>query len=356
MQRDRDFASILTLVGVLVTWESTAVAATLDTVRNYANRCFKKIEIEDSDIPRSMNCFDGDLMDVTQFGRSVANKTCDAHGSPGSCDLPPKCDNPAWLSDTCYGNSYLTTFAAPSNPDVKVALLCRHKWINTNEPKRFDDIAMILHNDKNGETCWFQSPDYEGVDLNGTKVPRPNRVGAGLFWIKPSDTARIQCVDCHDSGPFIISPWMNQAKSAAKLRDTKKTAYKNSTAPFDAWPTPTFISIGRHGLNDSDEKSCTHCHHVGVVEESKRKRFSAGTCDEWINHDVALRNEPDSVQLPSVAKLFMPPTSLRVPLVGKYHEDEWDPVYGNHVRKLRECCRKFANDAGYGGDGVCRRE
>lgn len=330
-------------------------AFSADRVRDYAEQCFKAIEIKESDIPRLMNCFDGELLDVTQFGRSVARDKCPAIGASEGCKLPGQCDHPAWLDDgTCYGNSYLTAFDAKSNSDVTVALLCRHKRKNTNQPRRFDDIAMILHNKKNGETCWFQSRLGEQVRLNGLRVPRPTEAIAALFWQKPSNTTAIQCIDCHDSGPFIVSPWINQAPSAAKLRDLKKSPYKNSTPPFNQWPEPRFISIGKHGLDDAGDKSCTHCHHIGVIAKSKRSIQEAGTCDQWIDIDKSLREQKR--QLHSVDKRFMPPRSLSVPLMGKFGFDEWEDKYGDHIRTLKDCCRKFAKNPNYPGDSVCKRE
>jgi len=310
-------------------------------VRIYAKECFEKINIERKDIPRSMNCFDGDEIDVTAGGISLAKESCN---SRDSCELPEKCDNPAWLNNACYGNSYLTTFKAKSDPNVTGALLCRHKTRNTDQPRRFDDIAMILHNNENGETCWFQTRDGSGVDLNGLRVPHPMRTGARLFWIKPSDVEGIKCIKCHDSGPFITSPWLNQAKSAGKLRDPKKSKYRNSTPPFNKWTKPVFVSVGRHGLTDTGDKSCTHCHHIGVER----------TWEKWIDYSVGDRD--NDTKLPSNEKVFMPPRSLSVPLEGKYDKSEWEHHYREHVKALKECCKKFAGNPKYKGDDICKKE
>ena len=315
--------------------------ATAMNLNDYAKSCFAAADLLPSDIPRRMDCTAGDLLDVTVNGTSVAQTTCNDITDRGSCDPVDQCDMKAWLNDRCYGNSYLTTFKAPSNADVTVALLCRHKTRNTDQPRLFDDIAMIVHNSKNGETCWFQTRDGEGKSLNGKRVPNPVRPVARLFWLKPATTAGIECIKCHDSGAFITSPWLNQAKSARLLRDMKKSPYHNSTPPFDQWPKPVYISVGRFGLKNDKDKSCTDCHRI-AAKVGKLKPY---TCDNWIE-DATSNVLPDG-------RIFMPPR-MRAPLVGKHKPHDWNHRFRDHVESLKDCCRKVATDPTFAGDAICK--
>src|SRR5262249_3179466 len=135
------------------------------------------------------------------------------------------CDAPAWLGSgslagyQCYDATYVQSITVAANSDVQGALLCRHKLRDSRNQTDFDDIAMILHNKKSGNTCWFQTENGEtaagpapGVlgpiaTKDGTAVPAPHKDTMG-FWLKPSVTASMKCAMCHDNGPWMNSYWL----------------------------------------------------------------------------------------------------------------------------------------------------
>ena len=110
----------------------------------------------------------------------------------------PGCDSPAWLGaeHQCYGNSYLTLWIPESNKNIRAALLCRHNERWTDNLRKFDDIAMIVHNVKNGETCWFQSQLGRTFGLDGKKGlgPRRRKVTPVLATSKGGDGDWLHCV------------------------------------------------------------------------------------------------------------------------------------------------------------------
>ncbi|TQV73959.1 hypothetical protein FLL45_13940 [Aliikangiella marina] len=329
----------------------------------YAKACFKKLEIKPRDLPKYLDCKDGDRIDSFENGIKTSKSSCDKN-KPGDCVYPQSCDMKDWLHGKCYGNTYLTVNdKVGANEDVTMALMCRHVEENTNHSKRFDDIAMILHNRKNGETCWFQTLPGNGKAINGSKVPRPTNLGSLRFWLSPKDTKDINCIECHDSGPFIVSPWLAQAKSAEKLKDTKAigkkvSKYLNSTAPFDDWPSPQFITVGASHLSKKKD-SCTNCHNIGTIAKKEWPSYRAefrGTCSMFID-----RSHSEDNRIFDVAKNrfehFMPPVSFSKAFDGKYSESEWHTNVGEHVEALKRCCNKFTRNKNYQDPtGECRLE
>jgi hypothetical protein len=83
---------------------------------------------------------------------------------------------------------------------------------------------MIIHNRKNGKTCFFQN-DLD-ANSDGPVVPSPKDVGALSVWRTPPRTADIGCTSCHSNDPFIVTPHVAKALSNNSLiRFNPKGAY-----------------------------------------------------------------------------------------------------------------------------------
>lgn len=320
---------LITVTCVSLSLASQISAGPGDDVREYAKQCFKKLDIDHRRLPPKMHCKAGrgaSRIGLTLNGANLEKDQCPISTTSKECELEKQCDHKDWLEGSCYGNSYLTTYKIKTKTsgkeDVTMALLCRHKTINTNEIDRFDDIAMILHNKENGETCWFQTDQGPGKTNRGDAVLNPRHKNAAGFWLTPKQTRDIGCIGCHDSGPFIISPWLNQAKSAKKLRYFHNKPYKNSTPPFDKWDKPVYVSVGDRGLKPGD-KSCTQCHKIATKE----------SCSTWL--------DLSTTQHPITKKVFMPPSSRAMPLQPKYSKAEWEARYRDHINALSSCCNKI---------------
>jgi hypothetical protein len=162
--------------------------AQTDTVKDYAGFCYAQIGIAATDLPATFACSAGDL--ITTFANGTAFK-----------DLPPAdpnrsgtnhlkaCDTPAWLGSgisgkQCYDATYIRSLSIAANKDFQGALLCRHKIRDSSNQTDFDDIALILHNKKTGNTCWFNTIDGERPVSSGTGIMEMGDTTAGTNSVK----------------------------------------------------------------------------------------------------------------------------------------------------------------------------
>ena len=182
------FVNTCLLIGTLLL-PCAALAISLEA---YTKQCEKELDIPENSITK-FDCLDGEILPTSQFGEN--------------------CDSQAFLGDVlCVDNSRLGMMSFSTNPDVKGVWICRKYATFKDDPndKFYHDIAMIIHNRKNGKTCFFQN------DLNPTSdsnmVPEPGGESSPTPpWRTPPDTAAAHCTSCHKNDPFIISPHVAQA-------------------------------------------------------------------------------------------------------------------------------------------------
>jgi hypothetical protein len=303
-------------------------------------------------------------------------------------EFPPECDRPAWLpkddgGSRCYGNSYIhkwdiKTTIAPGTEGrettTTVALLCRHSAVWTNDDDKYDNIAMIMHNDDNGQTCWFQSQFNRGGVLDGTKQPPPHTPAARLpdrpalgapGWWDPSKSQASgdNCIECHDNGPWMNSRWMFHSR--IDLRDEREP-YINEGVGFKDWRKPKFVTVGAvdlKGKGASTSRSCTSCHRIDSTKQLPEPR--GGTPETWAWWTVG--KHPPPVGRPAVAQPRYPPGSNEDPgqkfkiaywmpcrsrtLPGALTVDADEPPpddwkkYDQHMTALLKCCEKKGKKA-----------
>jgi hypothetical protein len=237
--------------------------------------------------------------------------------------------------------------------------------------KDFDDIAMIMHNNDNGETCWFQSEDGD-VAMDGENVPVPHAEDApeqtigGITrgWHKPSDTAGINCIHCHDNGPWMNSRWM--FNSGIDLRDGLGP-YINDGFAFKDWKKPKFVTVDAFELKSEpghtfEKKSCTSCHkiHSGesddVYNPDRFKGAGGKSLQEWINFTVGRKsyitgdfpkNSNATGQGFDIA-YWMPPRPSNFHDVYAADAADWGVHYKKHVDKLLDCAKSKGASSGRG--------
>jgi hypothetical protein len=333
-------------------------------VAAYAKACFKKIGLAEKDLAGPFQCKpakpDPNLWKQLPavVNDEIQDLKCDPKAFPGfkcastpAATFPNKCDYPAWLElspQNCYGNSSIQRLPTPSNDKVTAVLLCRHKkqWVDDD---KYPDIAMIVHNSSNGETCWFQTDDSGSNLEDGAKVPGPATVSNADFWMTPEDTAKIGCVGCHDNGAFMSSRWMDSFGPG--LSDDSDTPYFSSTPPFDNWPQPRWVQTN----NDT----CTSCHKIAAGGYSSGYTYSplifqsCADCDAmcaanpsgnlcrgcrgWIKRvtgQTRAGTHPKGANAAALADklaIWMPPT-------GDHTRVDWDKTYKADVDALMKCC------------------
>jgi hypothetical protein len=313
-------------------------------VWTYAKSCFERLHLDANDLSGPFDCTKGKRLVSTVEGVVQDRDLC--QGESCAKDIPETCDYGTWLDYQCYGHSFIQVVPTPSNANVKAALLCRHKtrWAAGPAPllgpdgkltSGFDDIAMIVHNKENGETCWFQSDEGGDAHLDGLSVPGPATVRDHRFWYKPVDTRGVTCIKCHDSGPWMNSRWMNNAiggELAGDQSNPLKGPYKNSEPPFDTWPKPVFVEL-------ADDDTCTQCHHIAAAHPGVDGADSLGgpdfhTCDEWIRRATGWPHPKASAKGHSFEVTYWMPQGHGLESV-----DEWSKTYRDKVERIIGCCK-----------------
>lgn len=226
-----------------------AVAAHTDDVLNYGQVCAERL----GPLPRDWSCLDGPIIPITKDGVETPF---------GQHKLDDKCDKTIYLGLGDQGQCvpYSRLLRLYTKKDVETVVICRRYKIGDNaaggtvrshispDVPLAQDVAIVQHNIKTGETCFFQalSGFQPGKrDLPVARIPPPNEkkipddiiakyknlpenqrpVAAADFWIKPSapgtnadSRSGFQCIKCHDSDPFMHSPYVDQVNFDFKFQ------------------------------------------------------------------------------------------------------------------------------------------
>ena len=129
-------------------------------------------------------------------------------------------------------------------------------------------MAIVGHNRRSGATAFFQAGVLDAVDARKIPSPMgfrplPNEPAAGDYWLSPSRTAAIACYKCHDNGPFVHSPYVDQVKVNNQLivpvidRNPPGPYWFVGSQAFSNWPQPKYFK--KAGQNNN----YTSCHAIG---------------------------------------------------------------------------------------------
>ena len=184
------------------------------------------------------------------------------------------CDRPNVLNQECDPGSRFQVLV--QTPEVSIVAHCRKKGFGSD----FGDVAVIQYNKVNGNTCFYQSP----IRRVSADVPAPS--SGRPFWLTPSDTAGINCVGCHDNGPFIRSPYLAHLRDEPKNRLpgtnpgpgpwdqrfswNRTIPYRFVGADFQAWKV---YAIEPQGPGSA----CTSCHRMGLSSNASGLATRSGT-------------------------------------------------------------------------------
>jgi hypothetical protein len=143
----------------------------------------------------------------------------------------------------------------------------------------FEDIAIIQHNRVTGETCFFQMLRGDFSSVDGRRVPPPDEVSlpsgapvyalpASQFWLDPVNAASKGCNKCHDSDPWVHSPYIDQIRQADGTPlvppGGKGQPYSIvGSRGFSDWQRS--VAIASTVTADTNGKSCTSCHDIGSL-------------------------------------------------------------------------------------------
>ena len=225
------------------------------------------------------------------------------------------CDAPNVLSGVCDPGSQFHVLKETN--DVAIVAHCRKKGHANNE---YGDIAVIQYNKKNGATCFYQAlandpphpSDPPASFALPAKVTAPSEGnGTDKFpWFDPVKTAGVNCVECHDNGPFIRSEYLAQLRNEPvnRLPGTNEGSGPwdqrfswNQTLPmsfigndFQSWKTYA-VSLTGAG------SGCLNCHRLGFSQSQGRYNVGHGTAQDFAGKATAatqLSKNPHSPDSP----------------------------------------------------------
>jgi hypothetical protein len=227
-----------------------------DTLQEFARKCADAVG---EDVP-AFDCDAGTAVPETHLTGSYPNGVCDA---------------PNVLNGECDPDSRFQVLKETN--DVAIVGHCRKK----GNGQQYGDIAVIQYNKKNGATCFYQALAFDPPSTGPlpAKVTAPSAGnGPGNFpWLDPAVTAGINCVRCHDNGPFIRSPYLAQLRGETKNR---LPGTNSGTGPWDqrfSWNQTLplsfvgndFQSWKTYALSITGAGSgCLGCHRLGFSQSN----------------------------------------------------------------------------------------
>ncbi|PCK06670.1 MAG: hypothetical protein COA42_17230 [Alteromonadaceae bacterium] len=238
-----------------------------------------------SEIP-VFSCLDGEVIPITKNGIRIDQ-------GQHSINKNTRCDRPKRAhAGTEYGRCQPFSRVgrlASEDPDVKINFICRKfNIVDDQEDVMFNGVAVVAHNTRTGDTCFFRQNDNYDPDSNtitedthprdATRVPPPSepedktppgKPTAKTFWKTPEKAAEQNCMACHDAGPFIHTPHVDQVTFGVSnervvypVNNCSGTGdidcepnYRVVGEPFQKWGTPNYIK--------PTGNQCVSCHILG---------------------------------------------------------------------------------------------
>ncbi|MFT7776118.1 hypothetical protein [Roseateles sp.] len=304
-----------------------AGAAQAETLFEYGRQCAAQI----SEIP-AFNCMAGQEIPITIDGRPVP-----AEHAPARCDRPsllPQHDQGS--QGQCVPGS--RALVLRDDKAAQISAICRKQVARPAGSALFDEINVISHSLKDGKTCWFtakaKAPLTKEKGIDGRWVPSPSTLTrkaqaaspegvkalpADRVWQTPHQVAWSQpaCVNCHDSGPFMYSPYIAQT---TQLPGDPFGFYEPKAIGADfkkAWARLDAFGITTRG------NTCTACHRMGNMNSCKVAMDQSTGRGHQEGGDDWSKRFPQSH--------WMSPGDL-------HSQAQWDQQFADSLKKLAACC------------------
>lgn len=299
------FMTFMAFVGIVNAQTQSSLPA--KTTIQYGQECAAKV----SPVP-AFSCMKGELIPIT-----VNGKIPSAYTPQMTCDKPSLLVEPAWqgTDGQCVPNSRAVLLRDDSV--AQITAICRQKKIRPEGAFLFDEIDIVAHNVRNGSTCWFQAVATEPLrpdrGIDGRAVSSATNPSDNI-WNPPAKTAQATCVNCHDSSPFMYSPFIAQTKAVPGDAFGK---YKNDIgADFKRWPIP-------HGITTRGN-TCTTCHRMGNMNSCQVALYQSTGQAMSPGQDEAAQQYPLSH--------WMAPGML-------HRKAAWEQIFSDSALKLAACCQ-----------------
>lgn len=314
---------------------SAPSAGDADDVVQYGKDCAQLI----AEAP-PFSCLDGEIVPITVDGETPA-----AYTRHMACDRPAYLPYPEKSDGQCTPYSRVRTVR---DDDVQVLLFCRRMYIRPIDDPFFDSIEIIMHNVVTGSTCFFISKNFgdDPKGENGSRVPPPSEetpppgeIAARDLWAPPSEVAAHGCIYCHDSDPWMRTPWI--AQTGQLPSDPWGFHMVDVGGPFASWPKP--MSITTRG------NACTGCHRIGSLNTCGTRQIptfgrqpakmlqSVGRAPHGrlgTPADAPPDDGPDVVS----ASFAAYPHAAWMPTGNDLTREQWDVIYQHDLAELERCC------------------
>jgi len=294
------------------------------------------------------------------------------NGAPFNPSTDVQCDAPDQFNESCTLHQKLVPIASTSTATTMA--ICRR--FTTQSVPGYDEIDVIQHNKSTGDTCFYvttmQIPDA-GVRPFGSipgKAPSPSAgvgtTGSFPYWETPTQLAgkgadgAEACVQCHDNGAFIRSPFVKQVASKLPSRFVKDLGFGNDaynlTQPYHIHGS-AFAAAGWRAVSISltDDSTCTGCHRMGAndIGEGTSERFGPNSVACYTNakfpdisqaplgHHCSEYNGgfvPNASQDVVAPHWMIPPNSLGLP-----SGQSFTPAFMTSALKYEACARAWRN-------------
>ena len=229
----------------------------------YADMCMEYLGI-----PPTVDCGEGIHIPIYVNGQEVfedqPDGACDDTDFKGQCKVGSRVGRIEGIDS--LGNPM---------PEVVWVFFCRSAGQESFDLDGTVSVQMIGYNTENGATCYFESPDAIGDNiqseylsydeagfLDGT-LPSYGTSEFDQSFISPQVTGA-NCMTCHTGDPFIHDPWIDNAKLPS---DTTQTVIPKFE--YDGIDLPYF-AVGGYGSQMSpatvyiEGNSCLSCHRMSL--------------------------------------------------------------------------------------------
>ncbi len=312
------------------------------TFYEYGAQCAREV----TPIP-AFSCMAGEVIPITVNGQITTSYTA-------TCDKPsmvPALD--AGNQGQCVPGS--RALVLRDDEQAQISAICRKYVVRDPLSHFFDEINIVSHNLTNGKTCWFTAkaarPFTVGAGINGRIVPSPSGLpttptsrnaprgyekihpesealtsdwkvaktslpNPSALWMSPTQLVKNEpmCVKCHDSGPYMYSPYIAQTTQLPSNPFGKYQPRAIGQA-FKAWPQPFAMTTRGN--------TCTTCHRMGNMH-------SCGLATLQATGVVTATGTSATGQLFPLSH-WMNPGNLHSKL-------QWDEAFKKSAKEIADCC------------------
>lgn len=252
------------------------------------------------------------------------------------------CNNPSLFGGACSPGG---RFGQLTHDRIHVKWICRRttytpQFSDPNHP--FDAVAVIATNMKTGATCFWNDDtgtiaanDWPSMDVTHANPPELEK------FAKHFDVSQgAGCIYCHDSQPFLYSPYLKRA-------GWKTDAYR--TSPYArVLMQGSPAQIGYKMLVSREANACISCHRIATGR----------TCMSWVSdamgntkeygYEKSVLDALDQTVIEDGQKLKRPGPNWKLaywmpPSVGASTDtwEQWHAKYGKAKDTVLKCCAQY---------------